>query len=384
MQIDFHFAATYVVARIAGFDQRAAEIIAYSSQYVDDSTTTGFLRFDNGMRYYREATAHPVYDPSNYDNDASAKSWLPFHFLPGNQLATTKAPEDSSFSRHLICRPNSAIAQAMMRRVIQAKDRPHALHRLGIASHVFVDTFAHQGFVGQRLELNNATEIEDHDGKPLPAMPLPPIGHGIVNTYPDRPYLKWSYTDSDGKRITRNNPSDFTIAADELCKYYQRYLVSNPEASVTGLGAMKHIINQTFADIISDDEEHRLNHWLDLIKSNHFGFGEESISYLGKGKGSWKHIALGKEYLELLHHAEDQAIKGNAQIGLFNRIGATLTKGIHLIEAYAFKIPEIEQFEYRYSPAFISSNYKLFHDAAADQRHDLFTKILPRFGIYAG
>lgn len=384
MQIDFHFATTYVVARIAGFNQHDAEIIAYSSQYVDDSTTTGFLRFDNGMRYYREATAHPLYDPENYNNDASAKSWLPFHFLPGNQLKTTRAPEDSSFSRHLICRPNSPIAQAIMKRVIEVQDRPHALHRLGIASHVFVDTFAHQGFVGQRLGLNEAADIQDDDGNDLPAMPLPPIGHGIVSTYPDRPYLQWSYKDSDGKRIVRDNPDDFTTAANELCKHYQRYLAGNSAANVTGLGEQQESINRAFTDIASDNEEHRLNHWLELIKNNHFGFGTESISYVGKGNGSWKHTALGKEYLDLLEQAENHSSDGRDQANQVNRIGATLAKGMHLIEAHIFKMPEIEQFEYKYNPAFISSNYKLFHDAAADQRHDLFTKIFPEFGIYAG
>lgn len=384
MQIDFHFATTYVVARIAGFNQNDAEIIAYSSQYVDDSTTTGFLRFDNGMRYYREATAHPLFDPNNYNNDASAKSWLPFHFLPGNESQSEKAPSDSKFARHLICRPNSHIAQAMMNRVIEVQDRPHALHRLGIASHVYVDTFAHQGFIGQRLDLNSATHIQDHDGENLDALPLPPIGHGIVSTYPDRPYFKWSYTNSDGKRIVRDNPHDFTMAADELCKYYRRYRAGDSKAAVSGLGEQKPMIQQALSTITIEDEEERLGQWLNLIQKNHFGFGADSVSYVGKGKGSWKHTALGNEYLELLDKADTQTMGNQAQLGLLNRVGATLAKGIDLIEAHTFKLPEIEQFEYKYNPAFVASNYKLFHDAAADQRHDLFTKIFPKFGIYAG
>lgn len=384
MQIDFHFATTYVVARIAGFNQHDAEIIAYSSQYVDDSTTSGFLRFDNGMRYYRAATAHPLYDPDNFNNDESTKSWLPFHFLPGNELQTGTAPEDAAFTKHLICRPNSPVARAMMKRVIEVKDRPHALHRLGIASHVFVDTFAHQGFVGQKLELNNAAEIKDHDSNYLPAMPLPPIGHGIVSTYPDRPFLKWSYTDSHGNHIIRDNPTDFTTAADELCKHYQRYLIGDFEADVPGLDAHSSTLYQTLANTTSANEEQRLEEWVNLIRNNHFGFGKEDIQYVGKGLNSWKHLALGEQYLDWLNNAEAFTKQNPEQFNFLSRVGATLSKGVHMIEAHIVKIPDLEHVEYKFTPTFLTSNYKLFHDAAADQRHDLTTKIFPKFGIYAG
>lgn len=41
MQIDFHHATTYVLARLAGFEHPEANIIAYSAQYVDDATNSG-------------------------------------------------------------------------------------------------------------------------------------------------------------------------------------------------------------------------------------------------------------------------------------------------------------------------------------------------------
>jgi len=47
MQIDFHHGVTYVVARLAGFEHKAASIIAYCAQYsnlapgnMDVKTTT--------------------------------------------------------------------------------------------------------------------------------------------------------------------------------------------------------------------------------------------------------------------------------------------------------------------------------------------------------
>ena len=48
MQIDFHHAATYVIARLAGFSHTKAGKIAYAAQYVDDADNTGVVRFDNG------------------------------------------------------------------------------------------------------------------------------------------------------------------------------------------------------------------------------------------------------------------------------------------------------------------------------------------------
>jgi len=51
MQIDFHHAVTYVVARLAGFGHREAEVVAYCAQYVDDARNTGEIIFDSGAMY---------------------------------------------------------------------------------------------------------------------------------------------------------------------------------------------------------------------------------------------------------------------------------------------------------------------------------------------
>ena len=52
MQIDFHHGVTYLLSRIAGFTAEEANIIAYSSAYVDDATNSGLIKFDNGAMYY--------------------------------------------------------------------------------------------------------------------------------------------------------------------------------------------------------------------------------------------------------------------------------------------------------------------------------------------
>lgn len=62
MQIDFHHAVTYVLARLAGFSGDESEIISHASQYVDDATNDGTVKFTNGAMYSRISSAHKIID----------------------------------------------------------------------------------------------------------------------------------------------------------------------------------------------------------------------------------------------------------------------------------------------------------------------------------
>lgn len=383
MQIDFHHAVTYVIARYSGFSHDDAEVVAYASQYVDDSSTSGFLRFDNGMRFNRQATAHPMLDKNNLDNDENSLSWLPFHFLPGNEGLPADAPVQE-YGRKLICRPDSLIARDMMADVRRVKDRPHALHRLGIASHVFVDTFAHQGFVGQLHTLNAASDLQDHSGKEITVAPVPYIGHGQVGTCPDRPFLTWSYLNSDHVRIKRSNLELFMEAADRLSQEFKRYISGVPEDTVDGLAeSSKKLIQDLLANTALEDGEKRHKVWLDAIRGGHFEFGAVPLGYVGKGVGSWKHQALGDAYLKWLESSQAVAADlARNPLGWIGRIGAV----VHGIESKAEALAEhigVEPVTYQYNSSFHTSHYKLFHDAARDQRQAVFGHILPAYGIYA-
>lgn len=380
MQIDFHDTATYAVARIAGLSPEAAEIVAHAAQYVDDSTTSGFLRFQNGMRVRRDATAHPMLDPNNLDNDESALSWLPFHFLPGNEIAATY--RDNYLSR-LVCRQDSPIARQMMAAAISAKDKPHALHRLGIAAHVFVDTFAHKGFIGQHHEANGASNLRDASGNVINVVPVPTIGHGQVGTCPDRPFLVWSYMNAFGERIQRSNPQDFLLAADRLCQEFRRFALGDPDAVVDGLADdQKALFSKLFADFTSEDGDVRHKQWLEALRSDYFGFGAVELYYIGKGAGSWKHKALGNAYLDWEAAVKEADANNSDRHSVFQQIGALISDFGHRAEALQEHLG-VEPMNYPYTDEFFESDYKLFHDAASDQRYDIFRKILPAFGIYA-
>lgn len=366
MEIDFHFSVTYVVSRIAGLDHEKAQVVATCSQYVDDTVNTGVLNFKTGESYYRISTAHDTLDYHLALPVEERKIWIPFHFLPGNKATGRHKRE---YFNRIVCRPNSEIAQAMNRNCILKCERPFAFHQLGITAHVFIDTWAHQGFAGINHPINIVTDIKlinpmnkktffkvlkraglkaalVHIFQPLAGNLLGiwfPMGHGAALHYPDHPFRQWSYRNGHGEIIHRDNAKDFLEAADELCKFIQRFILKNPEAEVPGLPHTdKELIKSMITKIQHDDGEKRNKLWLKAIRDGDFSFGKNDPQYVSSGPGSWKFQALGTQ---------------------------------------AAKIGKCEEFKFH--EEFLTSNWKLFHDAAKAHQFEVLTEILPRFGISA-
>ena len=111
MQIDFHHGVTYVLARLAGFSHDEAQIIAHSAQYVDDAVDDGTLFFDNEGAYEFISSAHKMLDYRNFSKLANHHVWIPFHFLPGNDLDPKLRGKVPDFVQQAICRPNSVTAK---------------------------------------------------------------------------------------------------------------------------------------------------------------------------------------------------------------------------------------------------------------------------------
>ncbi len=351
MQIDFHHGVTYVAARLAGFEHEAASIIAYSAQYVDDAINDGLIRFDNGALFSRISSAHKMLDYRNFQELAIHRVWIPFHFLPGNGGQKAGEDPEGKFIDKLICRPNSDVAQQMVRECIEHRDANYGLHRLGITMHVYVDTWAHQGFAGVNHRVNEAESLLDEDGKPdrnlmdrlqnyfvSEALPL---GHGSVLSHPDKPFLRWGYINGRGEKITRNNPQDFLEAADQMCKAMQRYLAGKPDATAPGLPESDKILIGVLLENITDNTGSlRHQKWLSAIAQGKFSFGKANVTYIPKGKGSWKHLALGTE----------------------NTVDR-----------------ENEVFPYHSN--FLASDWKLFHDALQAHHFYIIHDLLPKYGI---
>lgn len=364
MQIDFHHGVTYVVARLAGFPHEPAQTVAYSAQYVDDATNDGYIAFDNRSMYYRIASAHKMLDYKNFDELANHHAWISFHFLPGNGGLAADQGEDLAFVQKIVCRPNSYVARDMVRECIARRGDAHALHRLGIAMHVYADTWAHQGFAGISHEVNHTFDLKDAEERTDHSLRARvkdffgdafdtarsrlvgntmPLGHGTVLSNPDKPFLRWSYTNGLGQPVTRDNPRDFLEAADNMCKAMRSFLAGDESLGAQGLpDGDRRTIDRMLRTTLGDNGRERHAAWLEAIRDGAFSFGAAELDYVAKGVNSWKYQALGTAASE-----DDK-----------NQV-------------------------FPYQSAFLRSDWKRFHDAL--QAHRLYVEhdLLPQYGICA-
>lgn len=356
MQIDGHHTMTYVAARLAGFAHTAASVIAYSAQYVDDATNSGFIEFDNKAMYSRISSAHKTLDYRNSDALANHQVWIPFHFLPGNNGQSANEDVGSRFIRKLVCKPDSHVARDMLRLCVSDRDKPYALHRLGIAMHVYADTFAHQGFAGVNHEINEVNNLQSNNKtidrnffKKIAGYFISesfPLGHGAALSYPDCPFLIWEYKNGLKEKVKRDNPQIFIDAVDKMCRAMQCYRANDINMDLETANGLptsdKTKILSLIKTVKSDKGEQRHERWLEEIRKGSFSFGPASLNYIPKGRGSWKHKAIGQL--------------------------AAADTGREV---------------FTYKPAFLSSHWKMFHDALQAHRFDILHDVLPRYGICA-
>ena len=354
MQIDGHHTLTYVVARLAGLNHKDADIVAYSAQYVDEATNEGVIKFDNGAMYHRTSSAHKMMDYRNSDDLANKRVWVPFHFLPGNGgLPVGKNPE-GKFIEKLICKPDSYVARDLLKAMMVDAHKKYSLHRLGITLHVYADTFAHQNFAGVNHKINEVHNLSSGNSekdtsfmdkmKNFFVSSVFPLGHGASLSHPDKPFLKWSYIDGLGNNIERDNHQIFCDAADAMCKVIQCYISRDTTMDLAKQEGLKEsdktLISDLLIEFTSDDGEERHHNWLKAISSGIFSFGEVKLEFIPKGEGSWKYQAI----------KQDKAIDDDDEI-------------------------------FQYSPDFLNSDWKLFHDALQAHRFDVLHDILPKYGI---
>ena len=98
MQSDMHYYGVYCLARAAGIKKSSAKVIAYASQYVDDSRIQEITDNEDGSKIISVATAHHAADMKNIDRNDQRYIWVPFHFL--------SCGKGDSFTEKLLCRKN--------------------------------------------------------------------------------------------------------------------------------------------------------------------------------------------------------------------------------------------------------------------------------------
>lgn len=357
MQIDGHHTLTYVVARMAGMEHTNAEKLAYCAQYVDEATNSEPIRFQNGAMFNRISSAHKMLDYRNGNELANHLAWIPFHFLPGNDGLKSGSIPNGGFIERLVCKPDSPVARDMLRSVSKYRQTPLSLYIMGIALHVYADTFSHQGFAGVSHKINDVKNIESDEDESLldrvrdsilnwSVSSVSPLGHGPALSFPDRPYITWTYEDGEGNTIKRDNTQDFLKAANQMYKVIKCYLEEDESMNIDSQDDMPpeklKLIENALKQFKDENGEERHKQWLKWISQGKFNFDPVELKFLAHGKGSWKEIARGK------------AVASPMSSDLIT---------------------------YHYDESFITSDWKYFHDALKTYRLDIIRDVLPKYGI---
>lgn len=194
MDIEFHYYITYLVAARAGYTPQQASVIAYASQYVDDNDIIHEINvgLDSYYSNYISQTMN-IFKPKR----KLLRIYPLFHFIPGEPMAESARRKDGKL-HYLNTTPNSMNAQAVLQAALNTGD----LYRLGIAVHAYVDTWAHENFVGYFDEMNALKGLLEKANVEL-------IGHAAAKHDPDRIGVVWHDCRLVSERGKRNNLESF-------------------------------------------------------------------------------------------------------------------------------------------------------------------------------
>ena len=210
MNIEFHYYLTAMIAQRAGFSEADAAVIAYSSQYVDDNDKLVAVLDDNGherMRSCVSQTLDIMTPPERW-----VRIWPVFHFPPGDPAAEAARRHDGTM--HVMnTTPDSPMAGKLLAEAL-ADASDSRLHRIGIATHTFVDSWAHQNFVGAAAEFNN-----------IPGRALVNVGHADATTDPDIISKTWQDSRLASPEVINNQR--FIEAAEALFRKYSDHLIAS-------------------------------------------------------------------------------------------------------------------------------------------------------------
>ena len=208
MDIEFHYYITYILAKQSGFSAEDAFKIAYSSQYTDDNNKKVKVEQQDGEIYegYISQTLN-IAKPIN----KLVRIYFCFHFLPGEYSNDSTKRIDGTL--HILnTTPDSENAKTMLTEALNTGN----LYRIGLATHCYADTWAHQNFIGIKHSFG------DMGLKGIKKL-LPNIGHAEAEHKPDIPNLVW-----DDNRLVEpynlvNNKERFLEAAEAIFKRYCDY-----------------------------------------------------------------------------------------------------------------------------------------------------------------
>ena len=360
MQIDVHHTAVYVLCRITGMKSEHAEIVAYSSQFVEDDVHRHALKFQNGGVFKQTQTAHRMLAPRSLDLNEALDVWIPFHYPPKGDGDDTEA---------MVTAPNSKVLGLLLEDV-RTSSGPNTLYRLGIGLHYLADAYTHADFKGiydryndvQLLSGSNGKGFVEDTGRRISAKLLDrwasesiTIGHAEVLENPDIPYAEWSY--SRGSKVFKvNNLEDRYLPAVRKMHEYLVYFLSRNHAytSEVDIKPFDHYENK-FRQLLAckGSREERYKNWLKSIKYNNFEFHDFN------------------DRDKTLFYDEDAWFKQAVE-------ATKVSKGRNSnYKQYNYN-------EFRKRAGFEQSHWTKFMQAAAEHRFLIIHCLLPELGITVG
>jgi len=206
MDTEFHFYMTGIIAKAAGFSDEDAKTIATASEYVDENDVC--LKIEDKSN--KEAYENYISQTMNIlkPKRKLMRIYPVFHFVPGNPADERACRCDGKM--HLLnTTPNNEIANKMLDLSFKASEDTR-LYRIGIATHAYADTWAHQNFVGW-YDFFNDINLDV----------MPDIGHANAEHHPDWPAHRW-----EDPRLVHDevdNTERFLDAAEKIYKKYCHY-----------------------------------------------------------------------------------------------------------------------------------------------------------------
>jgi hypothetical protein len=271
MEKDFHYYITYSIAKLTGYDK--ADIIAYSSQFVDDNNEGQFI-IDKGESFFPEKIPaaggyyYPIMtqslSPKSLDPYIQKYVYIPFHFLPGDNNVEINGKKNL-----LSTTPNSQNARKLLNEALKSKNP----YRIGIALHTFSDTWSHQNFTGLREEWNSVYPWYN-----VFKSIVPNIGHAEAGHSPDVISEDWTDYRIDKKIINKERAFE---AVSEIYKVMRGKSEKGP--AWTDIEVHYNEIIETYG------YDERISKVANLLINNHLG------SIPKYSKDDWISAALDKK-----------------------------------------------------------------------------------------
>lgn len=227
MRKDFHYYALYYMSLCAGVEPDTAYKIAYSSQYVDDSTESKKIwLLDKEKKGFIDPvrTAHNGLE--SFWRDVWEKIYFPFHFVPGHK----KEDEDEQrVDEKCITKEgkDNEIAKEYLDKALKTENP----HRIGIALHPYADTYSHQNFSGRWSGVNDVNKMHVYVStlrrkkmklnlmlilSKIFKKPIPEIGHAEAVKVPDISNYSWVYFNYKNECVPASNEERFLSYAENV------------------------------------------------------------------------------------------------------------------------------------------------------------------------